>query len=374
MIKEFLRYNYNERKGILYLAALLLIMIVIYTWITYYPVRNEFVITAMENKIDSSAISLTEDVSRITPIEIPSFNPNEVNRSQLVSWGVSEKTASIWMKYLSKGGKFKHAEDIGKIYGLREDIKQTLMSHINFPSPPSAISVSQDPIRLSKTIEPIDPNLAGLHSLIDIGIPKYTASHLINYRSKGAYFHTLSDLSQVYGMNDSLLQEISPYLSFNPDPNKDSTKSDAPFLEASKPKAIIKPEKIILPFDINTCDTNTLKSLSGIGSVLAKRIVAYRERLGGYYSLEQLHEVYGLPDTTFNKIQSKILLRTPIHKLKINLDSLLYHPYIPPKIAKIILNYRSNHGPFTNIESLAQIRAIDDVLIRKISPYLDFSK
>ena len=60
--------------------------------------------------------------------------------------------------------------------------------------------------------------------------------------------------------------------------------------------------------DVNTADTTAFISLPGIGSKLAARIITFREKLSGFYSVEQIGETYGLPDSTFQKIKQYLKL------------------------------------------------------------------
>lgn len=137
-------------------------------------------------------------------------------------------------------------------------------------------------------------------------------------------------------------------------------------------KARYKP-RIIIP-DINTADSAAWESLPGIGPVLAARIVRFRERLGGFYAIAQVGETYGLPDSTFKKIQPSLRLGTvSLKKLDLNgMDekSLAQHPYIHYKLARLIVLYRSNNGPFRQPEALLGIPLVDDSIYRKLEPYI----
>jgi DNA uptake protein ComE-like DNA-binding protein len=125
---------------------------------------------------------------------------------------------------------------------------------------------------------------------------------------------------------------------------------------------------------VNTADSAQWESLPGIGPVLAARIVKFRERLGGFYSIRQIGETYGLPDSTFNKIQPYLrLYKVSLKKLDLNLTdekSLAQHPYIRYKLARLIVRYRSNHGPFSQPEGLLGIPLVDDSIYRKIEHYI----
>ncbi len=126
--------------------------------------------------------------------------------------------------------------------------------------------------------------------------------------------------------------------------------------------------------DINTADSLALEILPGIGPALAGRIVRFRERLGGFYSPTQVAEIYGLPDSTFKKIQPYLRVDNgSLKKLDINHtdeQSLAKHPYIRYKLARLIVRYRSVHGPFGDIKGIKNIPLVDDSIYRKLEPYI----
>lgn len=102
-----------------------------------------------------------------------------------------------------------------------------------------------------------------------------------------------------------------------------------------------------IPIDLNLADTTLLKNLPGLGGVLSSRIVRFRDKLGGFHSLQQLKEVYHLPDSTIEKYP-QFDPRYTSQKININSDSihLLKHPYLSYKDALIVKNYRAQHGAF----------------------------
>jgi competence ComEA-like helix-hairpin-helix protein len=128
------------------------------------------------------------------------------------------------------------------------------------------------------------------------------------------------------------------------------------------------------PIDINTADTTAFIALPGIGSRLAGRIIHFREKLGGFYSIEQISEVYGLADSVFQKIKPFLRYSTSdIKRININtasLEELKAHPYIRYTIGNSIVNYRAQHGAFTNIEDLRKIVTITNDVFEKIISYL----
>jgi competence ComEA-like helix-hairpin-helix protein len=290
------------------------------------------------------------------------FNPNTVTQDELLHFGLPVKTAKAWIHYLEKGGKFRYPEDVKKIFGMNESIFNSISAYIRLEEKNKDASR----VDLSEKIKKIavDPNTAPFNDLIQAGFPGKIANTLIHFRSSGKMFKSKHDVSKIYGVTDSLLDALSPYLVF-----KDTSGDEVD--HACLPE-------IKIPFtgniDLNKADSNMLKLLPGIGRVLAVRIIAYREKLGGYYSIAQLQEVYGLRDTTLQKIKSNLILTDPYRKIKINRDSLfsLHHPYLSKKDATLIQSFRDQHGQFHSIQDLYQIKAFDQKFWERLQPYLDF--
>ena len=128
--------------------------------------------------------------------------------------------------------------------------------------------------------------------------------------------------------------------------------------------------------DLNSCDSAQLESLPGIGPVLSARIIKYRNLLGGFVSVDQLKEVYGLPVETFNMVSSRLYTDTMIiRKIKINragYGELVRFPYFSKDEVTAITKYRELIGSLRGINDLLNNRIIDSVKAGRIKPYLDF--
>ena len=148
-------------------------------------------------------------------------------------------------------------------------------------------------------------------------------------------------------------------------------------------KAIIAKERparryrAIEPFDINAADTAVLKQVYGIGPKLSNRIVRYRELIGGYVSLDQLHEVYGLQDSVLAALDTLSFVAQafqpeaiPINDL--NEKDLARHPYVSQAQARAIKSYQYQHGAFESVQDLSKIHIMDSLSIARIAPYLKF--
>ena len=134
-----------------------------------------------------------------------------------------------------------------------------------------------------------------------------------------------------------------------------------------------KPKELIF-IELNSADTFELQRLRGIGSSFAKRIVYYRERLGGFKDKSQLLEVFGMDTVRYNGVkENQIVNKDLIHKININnvtFKDLIKHPYFPFGITKAIILYRKDHKLFKNIGELKSIQGINDSIYGKMKVYV----
>jgi len=122
-------------------------------------------------------------------------------------------------------------------------------------------------------------------------------------------------------------------------------------------------ERPPLMIEINTADSALLVRLYGIGPSFAGRILKYRGMLGGFFSTEQLLEVYGMDSSRYNGILENIHVDTSqISKISVNeadFKTLLHHPYLDYETVKLIVNYRDHVGPITCSDTLRKVIAYD---------------
>ncbi len=224
-----------------------------------------------------------------------------------------------------------------------------------------------------------DPNTATVAQLQELGLPKFIAERIEKYRSKGGKFRKKEDLAKIYGLYPETYERLEPYITL---PSVEDASVNTPQAEIiAQPVSVEKPvvstpkkTETLAKFDLNTADTTQLKLIRGIGSGYAKRIVKFRDILGGFANAEQIRETYGLPIETADELLKYGYVSGNIKKLKINQLSIaeLRHPYLKFAQARAIIAYREQHGNFKSIEDLKQIKIIDETTIQKIEPYLDF--
>lgn len=130
--------------------------------------------------------------------------------------------------------------------------------------------------------------------------------------------------------------------------------------------------------NLNSCDSASLEALPGIGPVLSARIIKYRNLLGGYISVSQLKEVYGLPEETFNLISTRVFADTlSIKRIRINeadYKALIRHPYLERGEVNAILKYRELKGRITGIDTMIENKLVSEETGRRIRIYLEFDK
>ncbi|MEO8824115.1 MAG: helix-hairpin-helix domain-containing protein [Ginsengibacter sp.] len=227
--------------------------------------------------------------------------------------------------------------------------------------------IKEEPIK--KELFYFDPNTASENDWVRLGVRKKTAQTIQKYIAKGGKFYKSEDIRKIYGLNESDAKRLIPYVSIA------NVKKNFPTVQNHYPETNYYPKKIpIQPVDINVADTSAFIALPGIGSKLSKRIIGFREKLGGFYSVDQIAETYNLPDSTFEKIKKYLVPGSKtIKKININsatVEELKAHPYISFSIANAIVQFRQQHGNFKQLNEIRKIMLITDEFFTKATPYL----
>lgn len=226
-----------------------------------------------------------------------------------------------------------------------------------------------------------DPNSLPEAGWEQLGVPPKVVRNIQRYLAGGGRFRHPEDLQRIYTLPPEVYSRLAPYIriaerviteknkrKWNNNRKRDSVdrrdSARRSWYSAKQPRCI----------DINTADTLQWQALPGIGPGYARRIVGFRERLGGFHSIAQIGETYGLPDTVFKKIQPLLQIgSSSLKKIDINHadeKSLAHHPYIRYKLAGLIVRYRSMNGPFRQVEELRRIPLVDEIIYRKIEHYI----
>jgi len=229
-------------------------------------------------------------------------------------------------------------------------------------------------------------NLLTKKELIGFGLDSALASRWINYRNTIGGFEKMEQVRQVFRMPERLADQMESILQFEEPLPKSSEEPDPDFksglraVQASAPAANTKekPEAKIArtrapiePFCLNTADKETLRQIRGIGEVFASRIIRFRELLGGYHSVEQLKEVFGMEPDLVDRNAEKFLIDSS-RVVKIEWQSaefreVLSHPYLEyDEVVCIFQMRREGTADATELK-----KCFDAELWDKLSPYLE---
>ncbi|WP_316850896.1 ComEA family DNA-binding protein [Pedobacter agri] len=219
------------------------------------------------------------------------------------------------------------------------------------------------------TLFNFDPNQLDSEGWQKLGLSAKQAQVIVNYTHKGGRFRRVEDLAKMYTISPAMYGKIRPFVRIEDQPDN-FKKTDFVY----EKKEYVKKASVIV--DINTADSAQLDEIKGIGGTFAKRILKYRERLGGFYKKEQLMEVYGLDSAKYDEIRDQITLsRIALRIVNINtaqFNDLKSNPYLSYKQINAIIQYRKQHGNYNNPSDLKKIVILNQKIIDQITPYISF--
>lgn len=244
--------------------------------------------------------------------------------------------------------------------------------------PPTAIALA-----------PFDPNTADSTTLCRLGLPGWMARNILRYRGKGGEFRKAEDFKKIYGMTEERFQALLPYIRITPEESREEEKGKETE-EETKPKdtplynpptegdstLVARTFQEKYPagtvIDLNRADTTELKKIPGIGSGIARMIVSHRQRLGGFYSIAQLEEIH--LDTA--RLQPWFSIDTrAIRLLNLNragIEQLRAHPYINFYQAKAFVEYRRKKGKLQSLKPFALYEEFSEGDLERIGHYVCF--
>ena len=246
---------------------------------------------------------------------------------------------------------------------------------------------------------PFDPNTADSTQFLRLGLQPWQVRTIYRYRAAGGVYRKPTDFARLYGLTVKQYRQLEPYIRIGEDyrpasevygysretyrdgregdhsyPATDvggagmaSTGADRTASLHYTPK--LRPTERVA---LNTADTTLLMRVPGIGSYYARRIVWYRERLGGDCHIDQLDEIEGFPPDAKHYFS---LSDENIRKLNFNtmtLSQLRVHPYMGFYRAKDVIDYRRLRGPIHGWDDLRLLRSFPPDIIKRLAPYVEF--
>ena len=212
-----------------------------------------------------------------------------------------------------------------------------------YEAPPSPYQSGGRPKRSVESFR-FNPNTVSLEDLVRLGLSERQAESIENYRSKGGKFRVKEDFKKMYVVTDSLYERLEPFI-------------DIPKVE------------------LNSADSTALVSLRGIGPYYARKIIEYRESLGGFYTVEQMLEVYGMDEERFAPLRECVkadasLIR-PLDIWTLPEDSLARHPYLGRSGARSIVRFRRIcPDSIWNADGLLRENVLDSSVMVRLRHYI----
>jgi len=216
--------------------------------------------------------------------------------------------------------------------------------------------------KIAYTLSVFDPNTTDSAGFVRLGLKPYIASNIQKYKKKGGSFRTPTDFAKVYGVSAEKFKELESYIKIA------EIKSVKTEIGTTKRVDII--------VELNSADTTLLMQIKGIGRGYAKGIVRFRQITGGFVSVDQLSEVYGMRPDNLEKIRPYCKVNTDlIKKINVNIASverLRAHPYLNFYKAKAIYELRRKKGKLRGLNDLTELSELSSSDLIRLKPYLSF--
>jgi DNA uptake protein ComE-like DNA-binding protein len=235
-----------------------------------------------------------------------------------------------------------------------------------------------DSMKMEKKESPkiylFNPNFITDYKGYKLGMSVQEIDRLLAFRKENKYVNSAKEFQNVTQVSDSLLNAIAPLFKF---PDWVNNKKQFKSYEKYSNKAFAEKEKIVF-IDINKATKEDLIKIYGIGEAISLRILKQKENLGGFVSMEQMKDVWGLSPEVIENLSAhfKVSVMPNFKKIEINnasLKELSQFSYFRYPLAKEIVTYRSMNGDIKNIEDLTKIKGFPVDKIKIIELYLVFN-
>lgn len=228
--------------------------------------------------------------------------------------------------------------------------------------------------RTAPELFPFDPNTADSTQLLRLGLQSWQVRAIYKYRNKGQVYCDKEDFSLVPGLTKGQFRRLEPYIRIGDDykPAREifaAARQDRHFGDTlQRPYKLGQGETV----DINTADTLLLRRVPGIGEYFSRRITGYRDRLGGYYSVQQLLEITDFPAESLPYLTVSAAQLRLINVNTASFQQLRRHPYIGFNLARTITEHRRLHGRIASLDDLKLYRDFTPEVIARLQHYVSF--
>ena len=217
----------------------------------------------------------------------------------------------------------------------------------------------------NKPVYDFDPNKLDVDGWQDLGLSAKQAQAIGHFTEKGGRFYNKEDVRKMYTISPDMYARLEPHIRIE----RRDTIRKFPARERYTPRALTV-------LDINSADTLQLQEIRGVGPAFARRIAKYRERLGGFYSIAQLKEVYGIDSLKYEQLKPQVRVEAGgLRVIPINtavFEDLRNHPYLTYKQIGAIIQYRKQHGKYSSFADLKKVALLTSETVDHLAPYLSF--
>jgi DNA uptake protein ComE-like DNA-binding protein len=208
-----------------------------------------------------------------------------------------------------------------------------------------------------------DPNTVDSTTFVRLGLKPFIVANILKYRKAGGRFKTKEDFGRVYGILPNKFKELEPYITIAE-------------IKPVKVEKLASEKRTDIIVDLNSADTTLLMQVKGIGRGYAKGIVRFRQQTGGFVSVNQLSEIYGMRPENLERIRPFCKVNTDlVQKIKVNIataERFKSHPYFNFYQAKALYELRRRKGKLKDITELKELQEFSPEVIQKLKPYLSF--
>ncbi|MBQ4280448.1 MAG: helix-hairpin-helix domain-containing protein [Rikenellaceae bacterium] len=281
--------------------------------------------------------------------ELFGFDPNTVTKEELVRLGFTPRQAQGILNYRAAGKRFYEAEDFADCYTVSDEMYARLEPYIRIARPKRPAVRQNGPVvpppveECWEEEEPAGPGMNGRQK-VDSG----TGADAEVRPGEGA-----EDRGRVEATSGGDAREAT------------GTGSAREREAARRPRV-----------ELNGAGMAALDSVRGIGALTAGRIIAYRQRLGGFADIAQLQEVEGMTERNYELICEQIWVDSSvIQKIDINFappEELLRHPYLTAPVVRKILKNRQLKGGWRTLGDMIDDKTVSQQQAAKLAPYLSF--
>jgi competence protein ComEA len=354
ILQDYFTFSRNERKGIIVLLILIFLLAVANKVIFYFEKPAKIDVALLDSARQELGMAIDSINQKESLHKLFLFNPNTIDSLGLDSLDIPTSIKLNLLKFRSKGGRFYSNTDFRKIYGVTDELFKQVSPFLLFEKE----SVAKNNKTSASELFLFNPNKATDSEFLRLGFSEKQITTIRKYLDKGGIFGDKADFFKLRVITEKQKRNLSDWIVIER-------------VEKAVPegKVSLKATNI----EINSADSIQLKQLPGIGSVLSKRIVKYRDLLGGFYSINQLTEVYGLSEQTISLIEGKVTVDVSlIKKLDVNfadVNELSRHPYLKKNLASKIVKFRTKHGSFQDLAILRDSMILNIDEYNRIKPY-----